>query len=129
MKRLSFLSFFILITFAGFFTECDDTTEKEGPTLTFFGDDYIDEDVTVEPGGVLKFSWLATKGSSNLASFMIERDGVTLSGYPDEDIPKDNYQGSVELEAPLNEAVYIYKFTVTDYNDLTASESFTITVE
>lgn len=127
MKKLSFLTLIIFIAFTGFFTGCEDT-EEEGPTLTFFGGDYIDEDTTVEPGGVLKFSWLATKGSSNLASFTIERDGVTLSGYPNENIPNDNYQATVELEAPLNKADYVYEFTVTDNNDLTASESFVITV-
>ena len=128
MKKLSLLTVFILFAFIGFFSGCEDITEDTAPTLEFFGGNYIDEDVTVVPGGVLAFSWLATKGSSNLASFLIERDGVTLTGYPDEDIPNDNYQGTVELEAPLTKAAYVYKFTVTDNNDLSASESFTITV-
>jgi hypothetical protein len=129
MKKLSFLTVLILMAFIGFFSGCENTTEKVGPTLEFFGGNYIDENVTVEPGGVLAFSWLATKGDGNLASFTIERDGVTLAGYPDEDIPNDNYQATVQLEAPQNEGAYVYKFTVTDKNDLTASKSFTITVE
>jgi hypothetical protein len=128
MKKLSLLFVLILIAFAGFFTGCEDVTEDTAPTLEFFGGNYIDEDVTVEPGGALAFSWLATKGSSNLASFSIERDNITLAGYPDEDIPNDNYSASVSLEAPQNEGAYVYKFIVTDNNDLTASESFTITV-
>jgi hypothetical protein len=128
MKKLSLLTVFILFAFVGFFSGCEDITEDTAPTLEFFGGNYIDEDVTVEPGGVLAFSWLATKGSSNLASFLIERDGVTLTGYPDEDIPNDNYSATVSLEAPLPKAAYVYKFTVTDNNDLTASKSFTITV-
>jgi hypothetical protein len=129
MKKLSFLTALILMAFVGFFSGCTDTTDKVGPTLEFFGGNYIDEDVTVEPGGVLAFSWLATKGDGNLTSFSIERDGVTLAGYPDTDIPNDSYQGTVELEAPLNEMAYVYEFIVTDNNDLTASQSFTITVE
>ena len=128
MKKLSFLTALILFAFAGFFTGCDDTTQ-EGPALQFFGGVYIDDNATVEPGGVLKFSWLASKGSSNLASFTITRDGVELLGYPDESIPNDNYKDSVSLEAPLNEAAYVYELIVTDKNDLTASGSFTITVE
>jgi hypothetical protein len=85
--------------------------------------------VTVAPGGVLKFKWIATKGSSNLVSFTIERDNTTLPGYPYESIPNDNYKDSVFLEAPLNENAYVYELIVTDKNDLTASGSFTITVE
>jgi hypothetical protein len=127
MKKLSFLTALILFAFVGFFTGCDDTTQ-EGPAIQFFGGVYIDDDATVAPGGILKFSWVATKGSSNLASFTIEREGITLAGYPDETIPNDNYQDSVSLEAPLNEAAYVYELIVTDKNDLTASGSFTITV-
>jgi hypothetical protein len=129
MKKLSFLTVLILLAFAGFFTGCEDTTEPVGPELQFFGGDYIDEDVTVEPGAVLEFSWSATKGDANLASFTIERDNIPLAGYPDTDIPNDNYQATVSLEAPLNEGAYVYKFTVTDNDDLSASESFIITVE
>jgi hypothetical protein len=129
MKKLSLLTVFILFAFVGFFSGCEDITEDTAPTLEFFGGNYIDEDVTVEPGGVLAFSWLATKGSSNLSSFSIERDNITLAGYPDEDIPNDNYSATVSLEAPQNEGAYVYKFIVTDNNDLTASKSFTITVE
>jgi hypothetical protein len=85
--------------------------------------------VTVAPGGVLKFKWVATKGSSNLVTFTIERDNAALPGYPDVSIPNDNYKDSVFLEAPLIENAYVYELIVTDKNDLTASGSFTITVE
>lgn len=129
MKKLSFLTAFILMAFLAFFSGCEDTTEGVGPTLEFFGGNYIDENVTVEPGGVLAFSWLATKGDANLASFSIERDNVTLAGYPDEDIPNDNYQATVQLEAPQNEGAYVYEFIIIDNDDLSASKSFTITVE
>jgi len=129
MKKLSFLTILILIAFAGFFTGCEDVTQDEAPTLEFIGGNYIDEDATVEPGAALAFSWIATKGSSNLASFTIERDNITLAGYPVENIPNDSYQATATLEAPQNEGAYVYEFIVTDNNDLTASESFTITVE
>ena len=99
------------------------------PVLEFFGGTYIDEDVTVEPGAAISFSWLATKGTYYLKTFSIARDGVTLAGYPDEDIDNNNYSDQVTLEAPLNEGAYVYTFTVTDNNDKTASVSFTITVE
>ena len=128
MKKLNFFTTLILMAFAGFFSGCEDTT-KVGPTLEFFGGNYIDEDVTVEPGGVLAFSWLATKGDANLVSFSVERDNVTLAGYPDEDIDNDTYQATVQLEAPQNEGAYVYEFIVIDNDDLSASKSFTITVE
>ena len=129
MKKIVLLLSVLLIGLSGFFTGCDEAEEIIDPKLSFFGGDYIDEDVTVDPGAVLKFSWLATKGASNLASFTIERDGVALSGYPDDDIPNDNYEGQVTLEAPMNEGIYVYKFTVTDNKSRTASVSFNITVE
>ena len=127
MKKPGFIASLIFTAFMGLFTGCE--TTDEGPSIQFFGGAYIDDDVTVEPGGVLKFSWLATKGTSNLASFTIERDNITLAGYPDESVPNDNYKDSVNLEAPLNEGEYVYELIVTDKNDLTATGSFTITVE
>jgi hypothetical protein len=130
MKKISLLLAAVFISFIGIFNSCDEAEELLGPKLEFFGTGgYIDEDVTVEPGAAISFSWLAKKGASNLASFSISRDGATLTGYPDEDIEKDNYTDQVILEAPLNEGAYVYTFTITDNKDMTASVSFTITVE
>ncbi len=129
MKKISLLLTVVLVGFVGIFTSCDEAADLLNPKIEFFGGNYIDEDVTVEPGAAISFSWLATKGTNNLKSFSIARDGVTLAGYPDEDIEKDNYTDNVTLEAPLNEGAYVYTFTVTDSKDKTASESFTITVE
>ena len=129
MKKISLLLTVVLIGFIGVFTSCDEAADLLNPKLEFFGGTYIDEDVTVEPGAAISFSWLATKGTNNLKTFSISRDGVTLDGYPNEDIENDNYTGQVTLEAPLNEGAYVYTFTVTDSKDKTASVSFTITVE
>jgi len=127
MKKFSFITSLGVIAFLVFFTSCE--TTNEGPSISFLGGEYIDADATVAPGSVLKFKWIANKGSSNLSSFTIERDGIALSGYPDESISNDNYQDSVTLEAPLNLGEYVYQLIVTDKNDLTASGKFTITVE
>ncbi|MBN1132001.1 MAG: hypothetical protein JXR52_02785 [Bacteroidales bacterium] len=128
MKKLNVFLALILLGFAGIFFSCE-TEEALGPTLEFFGGEYIDENVTVEPGADLKFSWLATKGDANLKSFSITRDGVTLDGYPDEDIENDNYSDQVTLIAPLNEGAYVYVFKVTDNGGLSDEVSITVTVE
>jgi len=130
MKKISLLLTIVLIGFIGVFTSCDEAADLLNPKLEFFGTgDYIDEDVTVEPGAAISFSWLATKGTNNLKTFSISRDGVTLADYPDDDIENNNYTDQVTLYAPLNEGAYVYTFTVTDGKDKTASVSFTITVE
>jgi hypothetical protein len=128
LKKLVFPISVILFAFAGFFTGCENLVRDEGPAIQFYGGAFINSDVTVDPGGVLKFKWHATKGSSNLASFTIERDKSTLTGYPDATIPNDNYADSISLEAPLTAKAYVYELIVTDKNDLTASGLFTITV-
>ncbi|HER07807.1 MAG TPA: hypothetical protein ENO20_02750 [Bacteroides sp.] len=128
MKRLAIFFPVLFIGLVGLFHSCGEE-EMLGPNLQFFGGEYIDADETVEPGAELKFSWLATVGTSDLASFSITRDGITLTGYPDNDIPKDNYSDQVTLIAPLNDGAYVYVFTVTDENIMSDSKTFTITVE
>lgn len=128
MKKIAAIVPVLMIGLLGIFQSCGEE-EMLGPNLQFFGGEYIDADETVEPGAELKFSWLATVGTSDLASFSITRDGTTLTGYPDSDIPKDNYSDQVTLIAPLNDGAYVYAFTVTDENIMSDSKTFTITVE
>ena len=131
MKKLSIAVILVAIGFATFMTGCEDEASTPiGPTLRLFGDgDYIDSDATVEPGSVIKFSWLATKGDVNLKSFNIMVDNLNVQGYPNDDVPNDSYTDSVSLEAPANEGAYTYMFIASDRKELADSVSLSITVE
>lgn len=129
MKKLSFAVIALTVFFAAFFSGCEDETTAVGPSLELFGGAYIDEDVTVEPGQEIKFSWLGSKGDANLSSFAIQVNNLSVPGFPVTDLPNDNYRDSVTLEAQANEGAYVYLFILTDNDDLADSISLTITVE
>jgi hypothetical protein len=130
MKKLSFAVIALTIFFTAFFSGCnEEETTPIGPSLQLFGGIYIDEDVTVEPGQAIRFSWLGTKGDANLASFDIQVNNLHVDGFPVTDLPNDNYKDSVNLEAQTNEGAYEYLFILKDKKDLGDSLSLTITVE
>jgi hypothetical protein len=132
MKKNNLFLGILLVTLIGLvFTACTED-EKAGPTITFAGGNYIDADATVAPGAAIAFSWTAQKGDGNLATITIDRDGVALTGWDELDIDNsvnDIYIDEAQFTAPLNEGSYVYTITVTDKNDLSVSEQFTITVE
>ncbi len=132
MKKTRLFFGILVVALIGLvFTACEDD-EKAGPSITFAGGNYIDSDATVAPGATIAFSWTAQKGDANLATITIDRDGVALTGWNALDIPNnvnDIYIDEAEFTAPLNEGSYVYTITVTDNNDLSAIQSFTITVE
>ena len=128
MKKQSFIILFLSVILAVFINSCDDETDPIGPTIQFFGGDFIDADETVEPGDALMFSFLATKGDNNLQSLAIQVNGLNVPGYPTEDIDKDNYQDTVSIEAPSIEGAYVYLFIITDKEGLADSASFNIEV-
>jgi hypothetical protein len=129
MKKLSFAVIALTVFFAAFFSGCDEETTPVGPNIQLFGGVYIDEDVTVEPGQEISFSWMGTKGDANLSSFTIQVNNLSVPGFPVTDIPNDNYMDSVSLEAQANEGAYEYLFILTDNDNLADSISLTITVE
>ncbi len=130
MKKQSLIVVFLLMVLAVFINSCDDDTDPVGPTIAFFGGggEFIDEDVTVEPGAELAFSFLATKGDAKLASLDVQIDGLHPSGYPLTDIPNDNYQDTIYMEADADDGVYEYLFIISDNDGLVDSASFTIEV-
>lgn len=129
MKKQSFIVLFLSLILAVFISSCDDDTDPIGPTIAFFGGDFIDEDLTVEPGAELAFSFLATKGDSKFASMDVQIDGLHPSGYPLTDIPnEDTYQDTLYFEADADDGVYEYLFIITDNDGLADSASFTIEV-
>jgi hypothetical protein len=77
---------------------------------------------------VIKFNWLGTKGDANLKSFDIQVNGLHVDGFPVTDVPNDNYNDSVSLEAQANEGAYEFLFILTDNDDLADSLSLIITV-
>ncbi len=130
MKNIKNLIGLLLMAAIIGFTSCsEDDDDVIGPSISFFGGDFIDGDYIAAPGETLQFSWLATQGDAKLESFSVTKESVTLEDYVEPDIPKDNYQDTLSTDAPLNVGSYIYAFKVTDKDGETASKSFTITVE
>jgi hypothetical protein len=122
------LLFFAMLTL---FIGCTEENAV-GPSISLFGGEFIDSDVTVAPGAVLAFSWHAEKGDAKLESMTITRDGVALALWNAKEIPNnknENYTDTALLEAPLNEGAYTYELIVTDKDAMTASKSVIITVE
>jgi hypothetical protein len=129
MKKQSLILVLSVMILAVFVNSCEDPADPIGPTLQFFGGEFIDADVTVEPGAMLAFSLLGTKGDANLASLDIQIDGLHPTGYPMTDIDKDSYKDTIYLEADEDENAYVYLFILSDKDGLADSASFTITVE
>jgi|AntRauTorckE6833_2_1112554.scaffolds.fasta_scaffold11367_2 hypothetical protein len=129
MKSTKLLFGITLIAMLGVFTSCDDEDNELGPTLNFFGEEYIDGNKTVNSGETLRWSWQAAKGDNNLESFTVSRDNVDLSGFPKEDIDNDTYRDSLVIDAPMNAGSYVYDFIVTDKAGNTKAKDFIITVE
>jgi hypothetical protein len=130
MKKAKLLLGIALIAMFGVFTSCEEEEgESMGPTLNFFGGNYIDGNTTVETGQTLRWHWLAEKGDNNLEKFEVLKDASPVGDFPNEDIDKDSYQDSLVISAPQEPGKYGFDFIVTDKEGKTASKEFIITVE
>ena len=130
MKKLNLLIAFMAIAMIGFvMIGCSDE-DAVGPKIVLVAEgNSITADAIVTAGSTFTVAWLATAGDANLASFTITRDDQNLTGYPLEDIPKDDYTGSATLTALNAEGTNVYKLIVTDKDDLSAEVVLNITVE
>jgi hypothetical protein len=108
MKTFRILVIFMIVAAAG---ACNKHTE---PSVTLLNDRFINSDVTVSPGGPLRFKWIAEKGKSDLASFTIRVNGTDSYGWPNENIPTDVYTDSTYMEAPGTAGDYTFSFIAED---------------
>lgn len=116
----------ILIMLAVSFSGCE---KKKNPTVTLLNGDFITTNTTINPGGLLKFKWEASKGKSDLSSFTVLIDGNDLPGFPNTVIPAEVYLDSIYLEGPSTTGNYAYSFQVTDTEGNLADRGVVITVE
>lgn len=126
MKKLNLLIALLAIAMIGFMSSC--TKDAVGPTIVLTADG-LTADATLDPGESFTLAWSIQAGDAKLASLTITKNDINVTGYPDEDIPTDNYVGSADLTADPNEGSYVYKVIVTDKDGLTDEKSVTITVE
>jgi hypothetical protein len=129
MKHLRLFFIAAMVAALGIFTGCEEEGEEEAPILSFFGGEYIDEDVTVEAGSTLRWHWQAQKGDNNLEKFEVLKDASYVQGFPNEDIDKDSYEDSLVIDAPMREGTYGYDFVVTDKAGNSEEKEFIVTVE
>ena len=129
MKKLNLFFVIALIAGLGFFTGCEEETAV-GPTITFFGGEFIDEDATVEPGAALDFKVSLVKGDAGLDEFVVVSQNADVFGpMTGTDLDNADQDYTINLTAPLNEGDYEYLFKLTDKDGLTDTKSIIITVE
>jgi len=118
--------YLILILLTVSFSACE---KKKNPTVTLLNGDFITNNTTISPGGLLWFKWEATKGKSDLSSFTILLNGSDWPGYPNTTIPTDVYLDSISMEAPSAAGNYVFSFQVTDTDGKLGDRGLVITVE
>jgi hypothetical protein len=133
MKKQFNNYFAVLLSFLtiGFFASC--TSDDVTPTLSVeFQEEtgYISEDATLAPGSAFKVKWIATKGGKDMETFNLTEGNNQIAGFPKSlsGGDRDKYTNEVSLNAPNVEGEYNYKFTVTDKDGVTASQTLKITV-
>jgi hypothetical protein len=133
MKKQFANYFFVLLSFLsiGFLGSC--TSDEVTPTLSVELQEetgYISEDATLAPGSAFKIKWTATKGAKDMETFTVQEGNTNVSGFPKSlsGGDRDKFTSEVSLTSPNIEGDYLYKFTVTDKDGLTASQTVKITV-
>jgi plastocyanin len=126
MKKINLFLLLLSVSVVALFTSCEET-DPVGPTLSFFGGTFIDEDATVDAGETVSFSWQATKGDANLAEFTIRIGALDVAGFPKDDIDKDEYEDTFDTVFTA-EGVYEFTFIAEDKDGEQAIETITITV-
>ena len=110
------------------FTSCN--PDEVEPTLQFLadGDKYATGDVTVFVGETVTYSWTAT-GDSKLASFTVRHENLDLTVEDGNVFVIDGKTATGTLTRTFDKVgEYKFLFQVTDKDDLTASQTVTVTV-
>src|SRR4030043_415923 len=98
MRNFKLLLFAVLVATSGIFSSCE--KDESGPTLDFFGGDFIDGNTTVPAGSSLKFKITAASETS------MEYIELENSGYGvvwEEEIPNasnKSYTKEITITAP-----------------------------
>ncbi|MGE0090245.1 MAG: hypothetical protein AB7S50_12315 [Bacteroidales bacterium] len=132
MKTIKLFFIGLAVLSLGLFTSCEDDEVTTGPTIKFVtGTGVTTADATVAAYSEVKFSCLVEAGSSDLVSFDIKEDNVTIGDdYPinsDDDIfDKASFtaNATVVIAGP---GTYTYTFIATDEAGLTDIKTIVIT--
>jgi len=106
--------------------------KQKEPTVSLLNDRFVNTNVDISPGGVLRFKWIAEKGKSDLASFTVKVNGIDLEqyGFPNNDIPADLYFDSIPpMEGPVAGGDYIYSFIAYDTDGNFGEKAIVVTIE
>ena len=103
--------------------------KQKDPTVSLLNSRFMNTNTTIDPGGVLRFKWMAEKGKSDLESFTIQVNGDDLGGFPRTSIAPDIYLDSTILEGPAAEGDYTYSFVATDVDGNFGENYIVVTVQ
>jgi len=126
--KMTKLFFALSLATAAVFTSCN--PDEVEPTLQFLadGDKYATGDVTVFVGETVTYSWTAT-GDSKLASFTVRHENLDLTVEDGNVFVIDGKTATGTLTRTFDKVgEYKFLFQVTDKDDLTASQTVTVTV-
>lgn len=133
MKMKKLFGLLSIIACLSFFTSCETDQLEEllnnGPEITFKAKEgYTVDDVTVETGQEIKFSWEVVATVEKLASFTIRENNQDLEGFPKDKIDRNEYQDEY-ITAFAEAGTYTLAFIATDKAGKANTEQITITVE
>ena len=118
--------YLILILLSVTLSGCE---KNKNPTVTLLNGDFITNNTTISPGGLLNFKWEASKGKTDLSSFTVLMDGIDQPGFPETSIPTDIFIDSTYREGPIQAGNYTFSFQATDADGNIGERSVVITVE
>ncbi|MDX9696812.1 MAG: hypothetical protein RBT49_13565 [Bacteroidales bacterium] len=126
MKTIKLLFIGLAVLSLGLFTSCEDDELATGPTIEFFGGEYIAANTQVSVDSTYTFKWTVTKGSADLDQFTIRVGNQDWIGYPKTDIDEDIYTAMQSFNSS-GTGETTYTFIATDEDGLTATKNITIT--
>jgi len=90
--------------------------EKDGdpPEVKLLNGNYVNTDTIVDPFSTLKFKWKVTRGTAELSSFTLRKDGEDHPFFPVQYIPADVYIDSIGVPGPAEADTIVFSFVASE---------------
>ncbi len=102
--------------------------KQKEPEVSLLNGRFMTTNVNIEPGGILRFKWIAEKGEADMESFTIRVNGTDMIGYPVNPIKPDLYFDSTYMEGPITRGEYTYAFIATDVDGNFGEKAIVVSV-
>lgn len=139
MKLLKIRNLLMLLAMSGMFTftSCSDDSSSPDPTLNFIGDTATispGDNATIKSGEMVKFSWNASNGGSDLTRFTIDYvppGGSSNQIFAKTNLSKNNateYSGTFDTTL-VKTGEHNFTFRIEEENGNSTSRKIAVTVE